>query len=109
MKQQNKLLIKTMANENFFDEDKPIKIATGINEQIDLYRDRIIIRNKGISNLLNIIAEFKPEDIKKMTIKPAGTLYDGKIEIQTKKFKYNVVFKSYQQPDFEDIKIILGK
>jgi len=98
-----------MTNENKIDEDKPIKEAIGINEQIDLYKDRIIIRNKGISNLLNIIAEFKPKDVKKIIIKPAGTLYDGKIEIHTNKFKYNVSFKAYQQPDFEDIKVILGK
>jgi len=58
---------------------------------------------------LNVIAEFRPSDVKKIIIKPAGTLYDGKIEIQTKKIKYNVEFKAYQQPDFEAIKIILGK
>jgi len=98
-----------MDQENNPDEIKPIKVATGIDEQIDLYEDKIVIRNKGISNLLKIIAEFKPSDVKKIIIKPAGVLYNGKIEIQTKKFKYNVEFKAYQQQDFEAIKIILGK
>ncbi|MCX8093034.1 MAG: hypothetical protein N3E50_02555 [Candidatus Goldbacteria bacterium] len=94
---------------NNFEDAKPIKVAIGINEQIDVYNDKIIIRNKGISNLLNVIAEFKPSDIKKIIIKPAGTLYNGRFEIQTKNLKYNVEFKAYQQQDFEDIKIILGK
>jgi len=54
-----------MDQENNPDEIKPIKVATGIDEQIDLYEDKIVIRNKGISNLLKIIAEFKPSDVKK--------------------------------------------
>jgi hypothetical protein len=91
------------------DENKPIKVAKGITEQIDLYADKIIIRNKSTPDELNAIAEFRPSDVKKIIIKPAGTLYNGKIEMQTKKFKYNVEFKAYQQPDFEAIKIILGK
>jgi hypothetical protein len=95
--------------ENNLDENKPIKIATGIDEQIDLYKDKIIIRNKGLSNMLNIIAEFKPSDVKKIIIKPAGTLYNGRFEMITKKLKYAIEFKAYQQQDFEDIKLILGK
>lgn len=98
-----------MTDKNNLDENRPIKIATGITEQIYLYDDKIIIRNKGISNLLNIIAEFKPSDVKKIIIKPAGTLYDGQIKINTNKFTYNIPFKAYQQPDFEAIKVILGK
>lgn len=98
-----------MINENNFEQNNLIKIAKGITEQIELYNDKIIIRNKGISNLLNIIAEFKPSDVKKIILKPAGTLYNGNIEIQTRKFRYNIEFKAYQQSNFEAIKIILGK
>ena len=95
--------------EEDLEEEKPLKTAMGITEQIDVFKDRIIIRDKGLSNALKARAEFKPSQITSIIIKPAGTLYDGNIEITAFGIRYYVKFKQYVQPDFEQIKILLSK
>lgn len=91
------------------EEEKPLKTATGNTEQIDVFKDRIVIREKGLANSLKIRGTFKPSQIASIVIKPAGTLYDGNVEIMATGLKYTVKFKQYMQPDFEQIKILLSK
>jgi hypothetical protein len=100
-----------MKNENEIEEEKPLKSAIGIEDQLDLYENRLILRKKGLSNLAKTSnKQFKPSEISSITIKPAGTLFDGKMEIvSTGGVRYSVAFKSYAQPEFEDIKFLLKK
>jgi hypothetical protein len=95
--------------EEDLEEEKPLKTAMGNTEQIDVFTDRVIIRGKGLSNAMDIRATFKPSQITSILIKPAGTLYDGNIEITAFGIKYYVKFKAYTQPDFEQIKILLSR
>ena len=97
--------------EQDFDEEKPIKSAIGTEDQLDLYQDRMVLRKKGLSNSVKSSNKiFKIKEIISVLIKPAGTLFDGKFEITASNgIKYTVDFKSYSQPDFEWLKIILGK
>ncbi len=97
--------------EEGFEEEKPIKSAVGVEDQLDLYKDRLILRKKGLSNSVKKSNKsFKISEISSIMIKPAGTLYDGKFELTASNgIKYTVDFKSYSQPDFEGLKIILGK
>ncbi len=96
-------------NENELEEENPIKTAVGDSEQIDVYKNKVIIRGKGLANLLKIRGTFTPSQITSMVIKPAGTLYNGNIEIMASGVKYIVGFKRYQQADFEEVKILLAK
>lgn len=95
--------------EDELEEEKPLKTATGSNEQIDVYTDRIVIRGKGLSNSLKVRGTFKLSQISSMIIKPAGTLYKGNVEIMASGVRYIVEFEAYQQPDFEQIKVLLSK
>ena len=99
------------SEEESFGEEKPIKSAVGIEDQLDLYKDGLVLRKKGISNTARSgNKKFKISEIKSVLIKHAGTLYDGKFEITASSgIKYTVDFKSYSQPDFEALKIILAK
>jgi hypothetical protein len=96
-------------NEHDLEEEKPLKTATGITEQIDVFTNRIVIRDKGLANSLNVRGTFKPSQITSMVIKPAGTLYNGNVEIMAGGLRYKVEFKAYMQPDFEQIKVLLSK
>jgi hypothetical protein len=93
------------------DEEKPLKTALGIEEQLDLYKDRLILRKKGLESLgKSSNKTFKPSEVASISIKPAGTLFDGKFELTaTNGIKYTLAFKSYAQPEFEDIKFLLSK
>lgn len=95
--------------EEEIDDEKPLKTATGNTEQIDVYPDRVIIRGKGFANMLKVRATLKPSQITSMVIKPAGTLYNGNIEITAGGVRYRVEFKAYMQPDFEQVKVLLSK
>jgi hypothetical protein len=95
--------------EEDLEETKPLKTASGSTEQIDVFSNRVIIREKGLSNSLKVRAEFKPSQITSIIIKPAGTLYDGNMELTAFGIKYYVKFKAYTQPDFEQIKVLLSK
>jgi hypothetical protein len=98
-------------NESGFDEEKPIKSAIGTEDQLDLYKDRLVLRKKGLSNSAKSSNKtFKISEVTSISLKPAGTLYDGKFEITASNgIRYSVDFKSYSQPEFEGLKIILGK
>jgi hypothetical protein len=96
-------------HEEELEEEKPLKSAVGNDEQIDVYPDRVVIRGKGLSNMLKVRATFTPTQITSIIIKPAGTLYDGNIEILSAGVRYYVKFKQYMQPDFEQVKVLLSK
>jgi hypothetical protein len=96
-------------NEDDLKEEKPLKSAVGEKEQIDVYEDKVIIRGKGLANSLNIRVTFKPSQIKSMVIKPAGTLYNGNVDIMAAGVRYIVEFAAYQQEDFEQVKALLAK
>ena len=100
-----------MTIEHDIEEEKPLKTAIGIEDQLDLYKDRLVLRKKGLSNMLKSSnKQFKPSEIASISIKPAGTLFDGNLELtSTSGIKYTVAFKSYSQPEFEDIKFLLKK
>ena len=54
--------------------------------------------------------KIKYSEIKSITIKPAGTFYDGEVTFKVKggiELKFKV--KQYQQEDFEELKRKLGK
>jgi|GEM_PF-1239650 hypothetical protein len=97
--------------EEGFEEEKPIKSAVGTEDQLDLYKDGLVLRKKGIANTARSgNKKFRISEIKSIVIKHAGTLYDGKFEMTAANgIKYTVDFKSYAQPDFEALKIILAK
>jgi hypothetical protein len=93
------------------EEEKPIKSAVGIEDQLDLYKDGLVLRRRGITNTARAgNKKFKISEIKSVLIKHAGTLYDGSFELTASNgIRYTVAFKSYSQPDFEALKIILAK
>ena len=100
-----------MNNEKEMEEEIPLKVALGIEDQLDLYKNRLVLRKKGLSNSIKSSNKvFKISDIASISIKPAGTLFDGKFELtSTTDIKYTVEFKSYSQPEFEDVKFLLSK
>ena len=100
-----------MEIEHDMEEEKPLKTAIGIEDQLDLFKDRLVLRKKGLANLVKSSNKaFKPSEVASISIKPAGTLFDGKLELTaTNGIKYTVAFKSYSQPEFEDIKFLLSK
>ncbi len=91
-------------DEKEMDEKKPLVSAIGIDEQLDLYEDVLIIRKKGLSNSQTPIKELNPRFINSFIIKPAGTLYDGFCEIISGPYKHRIDFKNYGQQGFEEIK-----
>lgn len=97
--------------DNTTNEEKPLKTAVGIEDQLDLYKNRLILRKKGPLNMDNASnKQFKISEVGSISIKPAGTLFDGKFELTSASgIKYTVTFKSYSQPEFEDIKFLLNK
>ncbi len=100
-----------MDNEYDIEEEKPLKTAIGIEDQLDLFKDRLVLRKKGLANLAKSSNKsFKPSEVASISIKPAGTLFDGKLELTSiSGIKYTITFKSYSQPEFEDIKFLLSK
>lgn len=97
--------------DNEMEEEKPLKVAIGIEDQLDLYKNRLVLRKKGLSNSIKSSNKtFKPSEIASISIKPAGTLFNGKFELtSTSDIRYTVEFKSYSQPEFEDVKFLLNK
>jgi hypothetical protein len=96
-------------NEDGLEQERPVMTAAGDKEQIDVYKGRVVIRNKGLANSLHIRGTFAPSQIKSIILKPAGTLYNGNVGILANGLKYIVEFKAYQQQDFEEIKTLLAK
>jgi hypothetical protein len=98
-------------DDNDLEKEKPLRSAIGTEDQLDLYEDRLVLRKRGSINLVKASNKsFKLNDIRQIVIKPAGTLYDGKFEISAiNGIKYTINFKSYSQPEFEELKTIVGK
>jgi len=97
--------------EKDIEEETPLKTALGIEDQLDLYKNKLILRKKGLANMAKSSNKlFKINEVSSISIKPAGTLFDGKFEITSSTgIKYTLKFKSYSQPEFEDIKFLLNK
>ncbi len=90
------------------DSDKKRNRIRTINEQILVTEDALIIENRDMD--ATPIGKIKFSEIQTITIKEAGTLYDGEVSFVIAggadiKFK----FKKYQQEDFEELKEKLGK